>query len=62
MPIKQFGAPSLQIIIDQCAYMLTIFKILEETQNNITINLSNAHFGKKTRTLRVFKMQDAMKE
>ncbi len=62
MPIKQFGAPSLQIIIDQCAYMLTIFKILEETQNNITINLSNAHFGKKTKTLRVFKMQDVMKE
>ena len=61
-PIKQFGAPSRQIIIDQCAFMLTIFKILEEIQNNIIMNLSNVHFGKKTKTLKVFKMQDVMKE
>lgn len=45
--IKLFGVLLQQIIIDLNVCMLTIFKIIEEIQNYITINQNNVQIGRK---------------
>lgn len=45
--IKPFGVLLQQIIIDLNVFMLTIFKIIEEIQNYITINQNNVQIGRK---------------
>lgn len=58
MLIRQSGAQSQPSIIDRSVFMLTIFRITEEIPRITTMSLWNAHFGRKTRILKISKMGD----
>lgn len=59
---RQFGVPSLLIIIDLSAFMLITFKIIEGIPKNTTMNHKNVQTGRKIKILKDSKMRVVLEE